>query len=153
MANDNAKIKIGTSTLMKKLFKTARLQSFMKAYDNTFVKTTFHDYIKRLCSDKDLVCEHVINNCGIDRNYGHQLFSGLRQPSRDKVIQLAFGFSMNREETQELLKVAGKSTLYPKIKRDAAILYCLNNHVSFFDTQATLQELSLPLIGKEGRYE
>ena len=153
MINDKAKIKISTSTLMKKLFKTARLQAFMKTYDNAFVKTTFREYIKRLCSEKELVCEHVIKSCGIDRNYGHQLFSGLRQPSRDKVIQLAFGFSLNMKETQELLKVAGKSPLYPKIKRDAAIMYCLNNHISFFDTQATLQELSLPLIGKEGRYE
>ena len=144
---------ISTSTLMHRLFKTARLKAFMNTYDNAFLKTTFREYIQRLCAEKDLVCEHVIKNGGIDRTYGHQLFSGLRQPSRDKVLQLAFGFSMDIDEAQELLKIAGKSPLYPKIKRDAAIMYCLKNGISFFDAQATLQELGLPLIGREGRYE
>ena len=153
MQKDDNKPKISTSTLMKRLFKTARLNTFMKTYDGAFVKTTFREYIQRLCSERELISEHVIKSCGIDRTYGHQLFSGLRHPSRDKVIQLAFGFSLDVEETQELLKVAGKSALYPKIKRDAAIMYCLKNRIGFFDAQATLQELSLPLIGKEGRYE
>lgn len=153
MQKDNSNTKISTSTLMKRLFKTARLRSFMKTYDNEFVKTTFREYIQKLCAERDLVSEHVIKNCGIDRTYGHQLFSGLRQPSRDKVIQLAFGFSLDVDETQELLKAAGKSLLYPKIKRDAAIMYCLKNKIGFFDAQATLQDLSLPLIGREGRYE
>ncbi len=144
---------IGTSALMKRLFATARLKAFMNTYDGAFVKASFREYIQRLLAERDLVCEHVIKRCGIDRTYGHQLFSGLRQPSRDKVIQLAFGFSMNAQEAQALLKAAGKSLLYPKIKRDAAILYCLKNNISFFDAQATLQELALPLIGREGRYE
>jgi len=138
---------------MKRLFKTARLNTFLKTYDGEFMKTTFREYIQSLCVQKELVCEHVIKSSGIDRTYGHQLFSGHRLPSRDKVIQLAFGFFLDVDEAQELLKVAGKSPLYTKIKRDAAIMYCLKNRISFFDTQATLQELSLPLIGKEGRYE
>lgn len=153
MDADNTKNKINTSTLMKRLFKTSRLKAFMKTYNDEFVKTTFREYIQRLCAERDLISEHVIKNSGIDRTYGHQLFSGLRQPSRDKVIQLAFGFSLNVNETQELLRIAGKSLLYPRIKRDAVIMYCLKNSVSFYDAQATLEEFVLPLIGKEGRYE
>ena len=145
--------KISTSRLMARLFKTARLKSFLSTYDDAFVKTSFREYIQRLCSEKELVCEHVIKKCGIDRTYGHQLFSGIRQPSRDKVIQLAFGFSLNVQDAQQLLKAAGKSALYPKIKRDAAVMYCLEHRISFFDAQAMLHELSLPLIGREGRYE
>ncbi len=153
MAEDRPGYKISTTTLMKKLFKTARLKTFMKTYDDAFAKTTFREYIQGLLSEKRLVSEHVIKNCGIDRTYGHQLFNGTRRPSRDKVIQLAFGFSLSVEETQALLRAAQKSALYPKIKRDAVILYCLERGVGFFDAQETLQELSLPLIGREGRYE
>lgn len=153
MANEKSGPEISTTSLMKRLFKTARLKTFMKTYDGAFAKTTFREYIQRLLSERQLISEHVIKSCGIDRTYGHQLFNGTRQPSRDKVIQLAFGFSLNVEETQELLKAAQKSALYPKIKRDAAIMYCLKNSVSFFDAQETLEELRLPMIGREGRYE
>lgn len=153
MPEEYTKSKISTATLMKRLFNTTRLHAFMDTYDGDFVKATFHEYIQKLCSEKGLVTEHVIRRAGIDRTYGHQLFSGHRRPSRDKAIQLAFGFSLNAEEAQELLKTAGKSLLYPKIKRDAAILYCLQNGVGFFEAQATLEELELPLMGREGRYE
>ena len=153
MAKDKSTPNIPTSTLMKKLFKTAGLKSFMADYDGVFVTEDFATHLKELCAARYLSCAQVIHSCGIDRTYGYQLFSGVRQPSRDKVIQLAFGFPLSIEETQELLRIAGKSPLYPKIKRDAAILYCLRHRVGFCDVQATLQELNLPLIGREGTYE
>jgi len=153
MSDSDKQSAIDTTAMMKRLFRTTHLKAFLQNHEETFQQTTFSDYIQKLCAEKQLVPEHVIKKSGIDRTYGHQLFNGLRKPSRDKVIQLAFGFPLDVEETQELLKIADKSMLYPKIKRDAVILYCLKNGASFFDAQATLQDLSLPMIGKEGRYE
>jgi len=153
MAKDQSPASIPTSTLMKKLFKTAGLHSFMADYDDVFITNDFCAHLKALCAQRQVSCAQVIRSCGIDRTYGYQLFSGVRQPSRDKVIQLAFGFPLSIDETQELLRIAGKSPLYPKIKRDAAILYCLRHRVAFCDAQTTLQELNLPLLGREGSYE
>ena len=110
---------------------------------------SFNTYITALCADKDILPAHVIEKSGIERTFGHQLFNGRRNPSRDKVIQLAVGFEMDYKETQKLLKVARKSALYPKIKRDAVVIYALENKLSIYDIQATLAELSLPVIGEE----
>lgn len=153
MPDNPGKSNPSTSSLLSRLFKTAELKDFIETFDGAFIKPSLHEHLQRLCAERGLVPEHVIKGCGIDRTYGHQLFSGVRQPSRDKVIQLAFGFPLDVEETQKLLKVAGKSPLYPKIKRDAVLLYCLKNRIGFIDAQEALQELSLPLLGKEGRYE
>jgi hypothetical protein len=153
MAHSPDKSNLSTSSLLGRLFKTAGLKEFLDIFDGMFIDPSFHEHLQRLCAEKNLIPEHVIKSSGIDRTYGHQLFSGIRQPSRDKVVQLAFGFPLTVEETQELLKVAGKSPLYPKIKRDAVLLYCLKKRMSFIDAQAALQELSLPLVGREGRYE
>ena len=95
------------------------------------------------------VPERVIKMASIERTYGHQLFNGTRKPSRDKVIQLAFGFRLGVDEAQRLLKIAQKSLLYTKIKRDAVILYCLNNQKSIIETQSVLETLGLTLIGGE----
>ena len=46
-----------------------------------------------------------------------------------------------------LLQVAQKSLLYPRLKRDAAILYCLNHHRDVLEMQSVLQSLGLTLLG------
>ena len=46
-----------------------------------------------------------------------------------------------------MLKVARKSVLYPRIKRDTVIIYCLHNRVSLLDTEIILENLGLPILG------
>ena len=145
--------KISTSNLLQRLFKTTNIKSFIKRYDKQIAYMPFNAYLANLCEMRDTVPERVIKKSGIERTYGHQLFSGRRKPSRDKVIQLAFGFDMDYDEIQEFLKTARKSLLYPKIKRDAVIIYALKRKLSIDSVQATLLELELPVLGREDRYE
>ena len=91
----------------------------------------------------------VIERAGIDRAVGDQLFSGRRKPSRDRVIQLAFGFGLDVEETQQLLKIARHTFLYPKIKRDAAIIYCLARNMGLAETQNVLADFDLQTLSME----
>ncbi|MDO4890239.1 MAG: helix-turn-helix transcriptional regulator [Coriobacteriaceae bacterium] len=91
--------------------------------------------------------EAVITRSGIERSYGHRLFNGTRNPSRDTVLQIAFGFGLDCDGAQQLLKVAGMSPLHPKVKRDAVVAYCLHNGRSLMDAQELLYEYALPLLG------
>ncbi len=143
------KKEISTSTLLRRLFKTPDLEQFIKSDIDEIEIPQFHVYILDLCKAKGWVPEQIIKKAAIDRTYGHQLFNGTRKPSRDKVIQLAFGFGLNVNDAQKLLKIAQKSPLYPKIKRDAAILYCLNCHKHVLETQSVLQSLGMTLLGGE----
>lgn len=147
MAEEN----IHTSKLLQRLTKTSDFQSFIKNYENVMLETTFPAYLSELCEKKRLIPEHVIKKAQIDRTYGHQLFNGTRKPSRDKVIQLAFGFGMTVNEAQELLRIAGKNPLYPKIKRDAAVIFCLSKGVDVIETQYLLELLGLTLLGGNGQ--
>lgn len=112
---------------------------------------SFSEYITKLCKNQGQVPERIIKRANIERSFGHQLFKGTRKPSRDTVLQLAFGFDADVDTAQELLKHAGMSALYPRIKRDAAIIYCLHNHFTIVETQSVLNELELPLIGGSSR--
>ena len=142
--------KIPTSTLLQKLFQTSSLNRFIQRYgDEMNSVPRFHEYITVLCAKKGVSAERIIKNSDIARTYGHQLFNGARKPTRDRVIQLAFGFEMDYDETQELLTIARKSPLYPKIKRDAIIIFALKNKYDVVAVQASLFELSLPILGEE----
>jgi hypothetical protein len=138
-----------TSTLFRRIFKAADLKDYLDENETVIKNPNFSEYISKLCCKMNDKKESVINRSSIERTYGHQLFNGTRKPSRDKVIQLAFGFRLDLEGTQKLLQEAEKSLLYPRIKRDAAIIYCIDHKCGVIETQTMLHELGLNLLGDE----
>jgi len=139
---------ISTDSLMKRLFRTKNLSSFLQQHEKQLETADFCTQLRMLCDERGLVPERVILSAQIDRTYGHQLFNGTRKPSRDKVIQLAFGMGLNIDETQKLLRAAGKSPLYPRLKRDAVILFSLKNGFNAMRTQELLSTYGLTLLGE-----
>ena len=146
MAEQN-KQAIPTSDFLRRLFKSPDLEEFIQNHAGEMEAPPFHTYISDICESTGQVPEQVIKRGGIERTYGHQLFNGTRKPSRDKVIQLAFGLGLDTDAAQELLRIAQKSSLYAKLKRDAAILYCIKNKKDFLETQSVLEALGLTLLG------
>ena len=146
--------KVDTDTLLRRLMKTASLGRFLRRYDsdeNRF--PALSEYLTGLCAEKGVTAESVINKANIERTYGHKFFNGSRMPSRDKVLQLAFGFELNFEQTQKLLTVARQSPLHPRVKRDAVIIFVLKKGYSLIEAQAILSDFDLPVLGKEQLYE
>jgi transcriptional regulator with XRE-family HTH domain len=141
------KKRITTSNMLSRILKTNNIANLMKNNDNNMESRTLAGYLQDLCKEKGVVQEHIILRSDIDRTYGHQIFRGLHAPSRDKIIQLAFGFGLNVEETQGLLRQAKYSALYPKLKRDAVIIFCLNKQKTIIETQELLYELELTILG------
>ena len=115
--------KVNTNTLMRRLFKAADLDAYIQGNDSDLQAPDFYTLLRSYCEQRKMLPAHVIEQSQIERTYGHQLFNGTRRPSRDKVIQLALGLGLCVDETQRLLRAAGKSPLYPRLKRDAVILY------------------------------
>jgi hypothetical protein len=145
--------RVRTSALFGLLFKTPDIKEFMEQNTGEMRLPSFSEYIAGLSAKRGEVPERIINRANIERSFGHQLFKGTRKPSRDTVLQLAFGFEADADTAQELLKHAGMSVLYPRVKRDAAIAYCLHHCFTIVETQNVLHDMKLPLIGGGKRYE
>ena len=138
---------ISTDELLRLLFKERSLENILQRTESAYLHITFADYLSDWCRDHQEVPEQIIRRANLEKSYGHQLFSGKRKPSRDTVIQLAFALHAYVAEAQEMLKITRKSLLYPRIKRDTVIIYCLHNHVSLVDTEIILHDLGLPILG------
>lgn len=136
-----------TNTLLKQLFRTNNLDLFFRNYEDEMQRPDFCRMLKELCLERQLSPAQVIDRSQIERTYGHQLFNGTRRPSRDKVLQLAIGAGLGVPETQKLLRAAGKSALYPKLKRDAVILFGLQKGYSILAVQDTLSAYGLTILG------
>ena len=144
MADTN---RISTDELLALLFKERNLEHFLQRNESAYLTTSFSDYLNAWCKKHLEVPEQVIRRANLEKSYGHQLFSGKRNPSRDTVLQLAFAMKADLPQAQEMLRIAHRSQLYPRIKRDTVIIYCLHNHISLLDAQIILQDLELPLLG------
>lgn len=138
-----------TTTLWGRVLKTHSIRYYVNQNQRHFLATGFAQYINELLIEKGLVRERVIKAADIENAFGHQIFRGARHPSRDKIIQLAFGFPLSVEETQRMLICANKRALHPKIKRDAVIIFCLHNANTLAELQDTLFDLQLPLLGDD----
>ena len=144
MAEDK---RISTDELLALLFKERNLEQFLQRNESAYLTVSFSDYLNDWCRRRVAVPEQVIRRANLEKSYGHQLFSGKRNPSRDTVLQLAFAMDADLAQAQEMLRIARRSPLYPRIKRDAALIYCLHNRISLVNTQIILQDLELPLLG------
>ena len=80
----------------------------------------------------------VLKNADINEIYGYQILSGKRTPSRNKLISICIGAGFTLEETNDVLRVAEYSPLYPKIKRDSIIIFGIQNNQSIWLINETL---------------
>ncbi len=140
--------KVTTDTLLKRLFRTKNLTAFLRRNEANLSPADFQTLLRALSDERGLIPERVIQQAQIDRTYGHQLFNGTRRPSRDKVLQLALGMGLSLEETQHLLQAAGRSPLYPRLKRDAVLIFCLKNGYDLMETQEMLGKYDITLLGE-----
>ncbi|MBP3489506.1 MAG: helix-turn-helix transcriptional regulator [Roseburia sp.] len=137
-----------TDELLQEIQNEKSFERFMSRNEENFETKKFTEYLNDLCRKKELIPEQVIKAAQIDRTYGHQLFNGTRRPSRDKVIQLAIAFELSMDDTQELLRVAGRNELYPRIRRDAAIIFGLSKHMEMQQMQEFLASLDISILGE-----
>ena len=137
-----------TDELLQEIQNEKSFERFMSRNEGNFETKKFTEYLNDLCRKKELIPEQVIKAAQIDRTYGHQLFNGTRRPSRDKVIQLAIAFELSVDDTQELLRVAGRNELYPRIRRVAAIIFGLSKHMEMQQMQEFLASLDISILSE-----
>lgn len=96
------------------------------------------DYLNSLLDEKGLERIDVVRAARINETFGYQIFKGQRNPSRDKVLQIAFAMGLDLRETNRLLRVSGASDLYCKNRRDAILIFCLDKGYSLCKTDDEL---------------
>ncbi|MCE5286353.1 MAG: hypothetical protein LLG02_10965 [Pelosinus sp.] len=141
---------IKTGPLKESLKETKDINSFLKENTTSITDPTLSEHLNRLLSQKGLKRKVVIESAHLDINYASQFFNKQKSnPSREHVLSLAFGFGLNNEEADRLLKIAGVGALYSKNKRDAVIIYALENGMSIDQTDDILIDHNLEPLDKD----
>lgn len=127
-----------TGDLLKTLLRADEYSQFQELKDNGVVSLAEH--LDALLDQKETSKAEVIYRAGLDTVYGYQIFNGTRKPSRDKLLQLAFGFPLTYKETLTLLRIAGVDSLYVRRRRDSMIIFALNKGFSLEQLNELLEQ-------------
>lgn len=82
---------------------------------------------------EELLAASGMNKCQVARAscittpYLYRVFCGQSKPGRDNALLIAFALGCDLRQTQRLLRLAGASELWPKVTRDAIIIWCIEH--------------------------
>ena len=139
--------RVPTGEFAMKLIASENFEEFYAENIEQMQAYNLPDYLSELCWCKGILPHELVRKTDIDRVYGHKIFAGERKPSRDYVLKLALGLELSVEEAQRLLTISKNSQLYPRVPRDAAILYCLHHGVGYRNTKEKLYEWGMTILG------
>ncbi len=132
-----------------KFFKTNNLLEFvnnspqmfgqMIIEGDFFEKISLTEYLQELLMKHELTMMEVVRVSLLSKSYVYQIFNGERIPSRDVLLRIGLSMSCTIDEIQHLLILAQTGNLYPKVKRDAAILCCISQGFTLTETNDFLE--------------
>ncbi|MBR2734022.1 MAG: helix-turn-helix domain-containing protein [Selenomonadaceae bacterium] len=130
-----------TDELFVELREDNDIKNYLRRNRAEFVRP-LSDYLASLLAQKNLSKQAVIERSGVQREYAYHIFSGLKKnPSRTKILALAFAMGLTLEETQYLLRYAKQSPLYPRNPWDSIIISAIDQRLSVLQTNELLNQL------------
>ncbi len=113
-----------TEDLLARLLASTSPESYLDQGET--IDRALPDYLRELLLDRGIKRADVVRASGINVTVVYDIFAGKSLPGRDHAIMLAFGLRCSLRETQRLLRLAGVSELWAKVRRDAIIIWCIN---------------------------
>ena len=143
---NNEVFSVSTAETKDNLKNASSFGDFPKRNLENMLEPDLSKYLMELLARKGLKRAQVVEDSGVDKAFVYQIFNGSKRPSRDKLIAITFGMRLNEEETQRVLKIAGHSELYPRVPRDALILFSIQRGVDIWQTDDALDKNGFPTL-------
>ena len=117
-----------TEKLLEDLLNAPAPEAFLDEYKPG--RRRLSEYLQELLEAKHLERSRVVRMANLNETFGYEIFLGKKNPSRNKVLQIAFAMALTLQETNRALGAAGVSQLYCKDRRDAIIIFCIDRGCS-----------------------
>ena len=118
-----------TDDLGEELMSADSIDTYLHDNEEYFFDQNITETLAQLYERKAVSKATLARQSGMSEVYLHQVFSGRRNSSRDRLLCLCIGLDATLEETQRLLKLSAYAQLYPRSRRDAIIAYGILHHM------------------------
>ena len=116
-----------TDQLQQELMTGNDLSRVLSDNDASFQQHDLQETLQALFERRSISKTMLAKQSGISEVYLHQVFSGRRTPSRNRLLCLCFGLGASVEEAQDLLRHARLAPLYSRDRRDAIVIFGLSH--------------------------
>jgi len=116
-----------TDELVNHIKKAKTIASFFEDNSAEFDSLLFVKTLKSHLETKKISKQKLVREAHLNQSYVYDILNAKKTPSRDTVVKLSFALGLTLTETTRLLKLAGYSELYPRIEREAIIIFCIEN--------------------------
>lgn len=116
-----------------------KIDEYLKGNGESFVYDKIKDFWETAIEKSGYSKSNIINKSDFSYCYFYDVINGRKIPGRDKIIRLILTMHLSMDECQEALRISGRSALYPRIKRDAIILFAISNGYSIYQLAELLQ--------------
>lgn len=135
-------MKKSTHILMNELTCAADVRDFLADNTEEMLELRFAEYVESMMDKYQVTKSQLLKRAKLlTGSYRYEILRGEKdKPDRDIVIKLCFGFPLDIDDAQRLLRLAGVPPLYPRNQRDAYILFALKNGYDIDQTNDLLYE-------------
>ncbi len=127
-----------TDELFHNLKDGNNLEQYFNANEEELIHCASGDYLYQLLNEKKITATQAAQRSLLSKSQVYNIMNNKTNPSRTFVIQLSLGICATLEQTQQMLRLSGNQLLYPRVKRDAVLIFALNNRLSPEDTHELL---------------
>lgn len=128
-----------TEELLERLLAAASPEAYLD--EGLTVDRDLPEYLHELLAEKGLKRSGVIRASGLNGTFVYDVFKGKTRLGRDNAVMLALGMGCSLVETQRLLRLDGVSELWPKVRRDAVIIWCIEHGLTRSEADDELYRL------------
>ena len=117
-----------TDDLMNELSReSCRINRYLKVNPDSFVFENIHDFWEGVIKKSGFSKSNIINKADFSYCYFYDVINGRKIPNKDKIVRLILTMHLDLADCQQALRLSGRSSLYPRIKRDSIIIYAINH--------------------------
>ena len=118
-------------------------------HDEPSLKDVLYDMMQR----RGLYPREMIRRCGIERSYFYHILNGNKRPSRNMILRIGFCMQADLPETERLLRLANAARLYPRVRRDALLIFAIQQRYTMDEANELLKREGEPPLYRDERIE
>lgn len=150
---DPAEYKKLTTGRLLSLIRGTRTADEATAWHAAHGEPTLKDVLYDMMQRRNLYPKEMIRRCRIERSYFYHILNGNKRPSRNMILRIGFCMQADLAETERLLRLANAAKLYPRVRRDALLIFAIQQKYTMDEANELLKREGEPPLYRNDSIE